>query len=83
VGSCLAEPTVLVRQVVWSSSGSYHLEGAIWHQFESITLAWDVNCPFWEGGSSRWLWFLVIKMLSVLFFLESKVICKVTVKRVA
>jgi hypothetical protein len=25
-----------------------------------------MNCSHWEGGSSRWLWFLVIKMLLVL-----------------
>jgi hypothetical protein len=26
----------LVRQVVWSSFGSYHLEGVIWFLFERI-----------------------------------------------
>jgi hypothetical protein len=45
--------------------GSYFLEGVIWFLFERITLAWDVNRPHWDGGSSRWLWFF-IKMLSVL-----------------
>jgi hypothetical protein len=61
--------------VVWWSGpvlGSYHLEGVIWFLFKRITLARDVNCPLREGGSSRWLWFLVMKMLSVLSFLESK-----------
>jgi hypothetical protein len=48
---------------------------------------WDTDslfCPlgpqtqhsYWGSGSSTWLWFLVIKMLSVLSFLESKVIAK-------
>jgi hypothetical protein len=37
--------------------------------------SWD-NCPQWEGGSSRWLQFIVIKILPVLSFLESKVILK-------
>jgi hypothetical protein len=70
------EPAILVRQVVWSVLGNCHLEGVIWFLFERITLVWDVNCSHWEGGSSWWLLFLVIKMLSVLFFLESKVIVK-------
>jgi hypothetical protein len=56
--------------------GSYHLEGIIWFLFERITLAWDVNCSHWEGGSSRVLQFIVIKILSVLSFLEYKVIVK-------
>jgi hypothetical protein len=62
----------------WSGSvlGSYYLEGVIWFLFERITLVWDVNCSHWEGGSSRWLRFLVIKMLSILSFLESKAIAK-------
>jgi hypothetical protein len=65
----------------WSGPvlGSYHLEGVIWFLIERITLVWDVNCSHWVGGggdSSRWFWFLVIKTLSVLSFLESKVIAK-------
>jgi hypothetical protein len=62
----------------WSGPvlGRYHLEGVIWFLFERITLIQDVNCRHWEGGSSRWLWLLVINMLSVLSFLESKVITK-------
>jgi hypothetical protein len=75
----LAEPTVLVKQVVLYSGPvleNYHLEGVIWFPFERITWAQDVNCPHWEGGRSKWLLFLVRKMLSVLSFLESKVIVK-------
>jgi hypothetical protein len=56
---------MLVRQMIWSSFGSYHLEGVIWFLFERnfgvIVLAGRVAAP---GGSSS------------LFFLESKVIVK-------
>jgi hypothetical protein len=58
--------------------GGYHLEGVIWSLFERITLAWVINCPHWECGSSRWFWFLVIKTLSVLSFLKSKVTVKLS-----
>jgi hypothetical protein len=72
----VVEPTILVSRWFGPVLRSYLLEGIIWFLSESITLAWDVNGSHWEGGSSRWLWFLVIKMLSVLSFLKSKVIAK-------
>jgi hypothetical protein len=37
--------------------------------------SWD-NCPHWEGGNFRWFQFFVIRILSVLSFLEYKVIVK-------
>jgi hypothetical protein len=44
---------VVVRQVVWCSFGSYHLEGVIWFLFERIlgiiVLIGKVAIP---GGSS-------------------------------
>jgi hypothetical protein len=65
------EPEILVRQMVWSSFGSYHLEGVIWFPFERIlgiiVLTGRVAAP---GGSSF-----------VLFGIEDD--CKVTVKRMA
>jgi hypothetical protein len=57
--------------MVWSSFGSYHLEGVIWFPFERIlgiiVLTGRVAAP---GGSSF-----------VLFGIEDD--CKVTVKRMA
>jgi hypothetical protein len=60
--------------MVWSSSGKLSA-GESNLVPERITLAQD-NSPHWDGGSSRWLQFIVINILSVLSFLESKVIVK-------
>jgi hypothetical protein len=70
---------ILVRQVVWSSFGSYHLEGIIWFLFERIL---GIIWPHGEGGSSRWLQFIVIK-IPILSSFGIHGDCKVTVKRMA
>jgi hypothetical protein len=72
-------PAILVRQMVWSSFGSYHLKGIIWFLFEkilgTIVLTGRVAAPGAPVNCHKDI------ISFVLFGIQGD--CKVTVKRIA